>query len=116
MTQVRSRLRVPALVVALITVALGWAVALDQAVRDGFTAKGGGTAWMIALAVVATAGAIVAIAARQRHAVVAFGLFLVACSPTVFAYPVNVLVLVFALAELVAAVNCALTRRLTPAG
>ncbi|MDQ1484945.1 MAG: hypothetical protein QOJ62_638 [Actinomycetota bacterium] len=101
--------------VALITVALGWTVALDQAVRDGFTAKGG-TAWLIALAAVATAGAIVAIAARQRHAVAAIGLFLVACSPTVFAYPVNVLVLLFALAELIAAVNGALTRRLTPAG
>lgn len=111
----RLRLRGAAITVALITVSLGWAFVLDQIVRDGFIA-GAGTAWLIALAALATAGILLVVAANRRHLVAASGLALVACSPTVFVYPINILVLLFALAELVAAVNHALVRRPTPAG
>lgn len=87
-------------VLAAITVVVGWVVVVDQLVRDGW-GEGGGTAWLMLFAVVASIG-VVAVAvgrAPDAHALRAVGLVAVAVSPTVFAYPLNAVVLVFALIE-----------------
>jgi hypothetical protein len=72
---------------AAVAVILGWAVFADQLHQDGWTG-GGGTLWLLILAMTATAGALIAIVARQadRHWWTAVGLAAAAASPVVFAY------------------------------
>lgn len=93
-------------VVGTITVAVGWAVAVQQLVRDGWI-EGGGTAWLFAGAAVGTLGLLVVFAAGKPDArgFRALGLVLAAVSPTVFAYPLNALLLVAAVIELAVAVR-----------
>lgn len=71
---------------AAVAVILGWAVFADQLHQDGWT-SGGGTLWLLILAVTATAGALIAIVARRadRHWWTAVGLAAAAASPVVFA-------------------------------
>jgi hypothetical protein len=92
--------------VALTTVAAGWLVFADQLRSDGWIA-GGGTGWLLAAAVLATSGAAIAVTARRsgHHAWTATGLALVALSPTVFAYVLNLAVIVLAVYEVLIAVR-----------
>jgi len=101
-----SRLAQLEAVVALATVAVGWLVFADQLSNDGWSA-GGGTGVLLAAAVVATAGAAIAVMARRvgRHAWTAIGLALVVLSPTVFAYVLNLGVIVLAVYEVLIAVR-----------
>jgi hypothetical protein len=81
-------------------VILGWAVFADQLHQDGWT-SGGGTLWLLILAVTATAGALIAIVARRadRHWRTAFGLAAAAASPVVFAYVPSLVLIVLAIVE-----------------
>jgi hypothetical protein len=81
------------------TVLMGWVVAIQQLLEDGWIA-GGGTASMLVFALLATFGAAGAARLHQRgHSTASgVGLLVVAASPTVFAYPLNVAVIVVALA------------------
>src|SRR4029078_2834983 len=92
----------PAIAVRLlvaVTVLMGWVVAIQQLLEDGGTA-GGGTASLLVFALLATFGAAGAARLHQRGHVTASGicLLVVVASPTVFAYPLNVAVVVVALA------------------
>lgn len=86
--------------VVVVTVAVGWVYSLHQMAST--SGDSSGTAWLLGLAAIATLGAGMAFRARQRRhsALVACGLLLVAVSLTVFAYPLNVAVLLCALAQL----------------
>lgn len=87
-------------VLAAAAVVVGWAVALDQLIRDGWGA-GGGTGWLVLFALIASAGLVVLlITARDAHGMRALALAAVAVSPTVFAYVLNVVVVALALIEL----------------
>ena len=81
------------------TVLTGWVVAIQQLLEDGWIA-GGGTASLLVFALLATFGAAGAAWLHQRGHLTASGacLLVVAASPTVFAYPLNVAVIVVALA------------------
>src|SRR4051812_16850634 len=80
--------------------AVGWAVFADQLANDGWT-SGGGTAWLGVFACVASVGVYVVVVALAagRHLIAALGLLFVAASPTVFAYPLNIIVLLMAAGE-----------------
>jgi hypothetical protein len=95
-------------VTVAVTLLVGWMVSGGQLLRDGWIA-GGGTAWLLVLSAVATlAGAAAFVAQRtEGHAWTAVGLVVVAVSPSVFAYPLNVALLVFASIE----VGLAITNR-----
>ena len=97
-----SQIAGPAIAVRLLvaaTVLMGWVVAIQQLLEDGWIA-GGGTASLLVFALLATSGAAGAARLHQRGHVTASGvcLLVVAASPTVFAYPLNVAVVVVALA------------------
>jgi len=93
--------------IAAVAVILGWAVFADQLHQDGWT-SGGGTLWLLILAVTATAGALIAIVARRadRHWWTALGLAAAAASPVVFAYLPSLVLIVLAVVE----IRLALTR------
>jgi hypothetical protein len=86
-------------------VLIGWVVLTRQWATDDVS--GGGSVWLTLFAVAATVGAVVVFGARDvdQHGLRAVGLAAAAVSPTVFAYPLNVLVGVLAVVELVAAVS-----------
>jgi hypothetical protein len=88
-------------VTVAVTVLFGWLVSAGQLLRDGWTA-GGGTAWLLAMSAIATLAAWMMFAAQRagRHGWTAVGLAAVAVSPTVFAYILNVAILVLALVEI----------------
>jgi hypothetical protein len=94
------------LVLAVGVVICGWFVAVGQLTNDGWT-SGGGTAWLLVCACVATIGASFAVPALidGRHGWAAAGLALVIVSPTGFAYPFNALVLVLAIVHLAMALS-----------
>ena len=100
MKQRTSALGLLELVVVAVTVIIGWVVFAGQLARVGWI-SGGGTAWLLAFAAVATLGAGGAVVARRagRHALTALGLGVAATAPTGFAYIFNVVVLVLALIE-----------------
>ena len=79
---------------------IGWVVFARQLARDGWI-SGGGTAWLLDFAAVATLGAGGAVVARRagRHVLTTLGLGVAATAPTGFAYILNVVVLVLALIE-----------------
>jgi hypothetical protein len=85
---------------------LGWLVFAHQLASDGWL-NGGGTAWLLALAAVATVGALVSIAALTsgRPGWASLGLTITAASPTVFAYPLNLLLLILAIIEAALAIS-----------
>lgn len=89
----------------LVSLVLGWDTALRQ-LSEG-SGSDSGTAWLLALAAIATLGATLLIAAqgRHRHLLAALALVLVAVSPTVFAYPINVVVLALAITEVACGVR-----------
>lgn len=90
---------------AAAVVLIGWVVVTHQWATDDVS--GGGSVWLTLFAVAATVGAVVVFGARDvdQHGLRAVGLAAAAVSPTVFAYPLNVLVGVLAVVELVAAVS-----------
>ena len=90
---------------AAATVLVGWLVVVDQLVRDGVV-PGGGTLWLAAFAVVATAGALMLFTTERpcQHRLRALGLGLTAFSPTTFAHVLNLVVLVLAVTELALAI------------
>lgn len=87
--------------VGWLIVAVGWAVAVGQLADVGWL-SGGGSSWLLVLATVATLGAILLTwsASRRSHLIAAFGWTLIAMSPTVFAYPLNLLAVVLGAVEL----------------
>jgi hypothetical protein len=92
-------------VLAVGVVLLGWTVCIDQLATDGWT-SGGGMAWLLALAALATIGAVTVTRAllAGRHGWAAIGLVFTAASPTVFLYPLNVLLLILAIIEAIRAI------------
>ncbi|BEP16500.1 hypothetical protein acdb102_48110 [Acidothermaceae bacterium B102] len=106
MTQSGTRLVQLGWWVVLATLAVGWSTSLEAFVEG--PATGADAPVLLGLSVIATAGAVVAAAARRRgqHWLVALALVLVALSPTVFVYPLNLAVLGLAFAELAAALGC----------
>jgi hypothetical protein len=104
----RLTIKVPAVVV-LLTLACGWRTSVGQLVDGSGTASG--TAWLLAMSAAATLGGLALLVAhrRCRRLITATALVLVALSPTVFAYPLNLAVLALAVAEL------ALPRQARPA-
>jgi hypothetical protein len=83
------------------TVLVGWFTVVDQAIHDGFP-SGGGTLWLALFAAGATGGAAILFASRHphQHGLRALGLALTALSPTVFAYILNIALVVLAVIEL----------------
>ena len=110
-----TRLGMAEAILVSVTVAVGWVVVVPQLRNDGWI-SGGGTAWLLTMALIASAGALVAVMSRRagRHGWVALGLFAVAVSPTVFAYILNALVIALTVTELVLATR-QLNRRSMPA-
>lgn len=110
MKQTRSSLVYVSSAIALSGTALGWAIFIGQLATDDWV-SGGGTAWMLVLAALATVGVVTAIPAlwSGRHGWAAVGLAITAVSPTVFAYPLNVLLLILAVVEATHAISA--TRR-----
>ncbi len=86
---------------AAVAVGVGWATFAGQLQQDGWI-SGGGTLWLLILAMVATVGLVITIVARRarRHWWTAFGLAAVAASPVVFAYIPNVVLIVLAIVEI----------------
>jgi hypothetical protein len=86
--------------VAVVTVLVGWLVVLSQLLGDGPSTHTG-TAWLLVLAAIATGGCSYFLIAQRagQHGRIALGLMLAALSPTVFAYPLNAVLLVFAVLE-----------------
>ena len=81
------------------TVLVGWAVGLEQLLDEGWIA-GGGTGWLLGAALLATiaAAAVAWLDRRGRPGTAGVCLLVVAViSPTVFAYPLNVAVIIVAL-------------------
>jgi hypothetical protein len=104
MTGSRSRLVHAAWWLVSATVVVGWFTSLDQFVEE--PATGRGTMTLVAFSVGASLGLALAAVARRRDSpgLMALGLLMVAASPTVFAYVLNIVVLCLALAEVVVAV------------
>jgi hypothetical protein len=92
--------------VSVATALLGWNAFIDQARFYQWTITGG-TGWLLALAIAGSCGAVLvaALARTNLHILTAFALCLTALSPTVFAYPLNVVLLLLALSEVVLAVR-----------
>jgi hypothetical protein len=84
-----------------ISIAIGW----DTSLRELANGSGvqSGTMWLLALSFIATVGGVLLFAAHRRsqRLLAGLALVLVAVSPTVFAYPINILVVALAVAELV---------------
>lgn len=97
--------RLARMIVVGVTVIVGWFIVLSQAAGDGWV--NGGTIVLLTCAVIATAGAVLAYRSllAERHGWAALGLALVTVSPTVFAYPLNLIVLILAMAELTIAIR-----------
>jgi len=92
---------------AALAVGVGWAVFAGQLQQDGWI-SGGGTLWLLILALIATAGLVITIVARRagRHWWTALGLAAAAVSPVVFAYIPTLVLIVLVMVE----VRLALTR------
>ena len=91
-------------IVVAVTLSLGWWAVVFTADRRGATNDG--TLILAAAATLATASGAVGVLAssRGRHGLAALGLLVAAvAAPTVFAYPVNLVLLVLAVAELIVA-------------
>jgi hypothetical protein len=91
-------------IVLAVTLSLGWWAVVFTADRRGWTNDG--TLILAAAATVATASGVVGVMAssRGRHGLAALGLLVAAvAAPTGFAYPVNLVLLVLAVAELIVA-------------
>lgn len=81
------------------TVLVGWAAGLKQLLDEGWIA-GGGTGWLLGAALLATIAAAAAAWLHRRGSPRAAGVCLLVVavsSPTVFAYPLNVAVIIVAL-------------------
>lgn len=81
------------------TVLVGWVAALQQLLDEGWIA-GGGTGWLLGAALLATTAAAAAawLDRRDHHRAAGVCLLVVATSsPTVFAYPLNVAVIILAI-------------------
>lgn len=81
------------------TVLVGWAAGLKQLLDEGWIA-GGGTGWLLGAALLATIAAAAAAWLNRRGRPRTAGVCLLAVaviSPTVFAYPLNVAVIIVAL-------------------
>ena len=81
------------------TVLVGWAAGLQQLLDEGWIA-GGGTGWLLVAAILASSAAAAAAWLYRRAHPRAAGVCLLVVavsSPTVFAYPLNVAVIVVAL-------------------
>jgi hypothetical protein len=102
MSRRRSRLQTVELALAALTVLVGWGAVVGQLRTAGSPADG--TAWLVGFAVVATLGLAGLLVAQRngRHAHAALALVLVALSPTVFAYPLNLLIVGLVIVELFA--------------
>jgi hypothetical protein len=90
--------------VLAVTLSLGWWAVVFTADRRGWTNDG--TLILAAAATVATASGVAGVTAssRGRHGLAGLGLLVAAvAAPTVFAYPVNVVLLILAVIELVVA-------------
>ena len=92
-------------VAAAAVVLVGWVVVAHQWATEDVS--GGGSVWLTLFAAAATVGAVVVFSAWDvdQHGLRAFGLVVAAVSPTLFAYPVNVMVGALAGLELVVAVS-----------
>jgi hypothetical protein len=91
-------------IVLAVTLSLGWWAVVFTANRRAATNDG--TLILAAAATVATASGAVGVLAssRGRHGLAGLGLLVAAvAAPTVFAYPVNVVLLVLAVAEFIVA-------------
>jgi hypothetical protein len=102
MSRRRTQLQTVELALAALTVLVGWGAVVGQLRTAGSPADG--TAWLVAFAAVATLG-LAGLAGAQRHGwhvQAALALVLVALSPTVFAYPLNLLIVGLVIVELVA--------------
>lgn len=97
---------------SMTTALLGWNAFIDEARFHEWAIKGG-TGWLLALAIAGSCGAVlVAVAARADvHVLTAFALCLTALSPTVFAYPLNVVLVLLAISEVVLAMRRGRHRR-----
>jgi hypothetical protein len=97
---------------SVITVLLGWNAFIDQARFYEWNITGG-TGWLLALAIAGSCGAVLvaAVARTNLHLLTAFALCLTALSPAVFAYPLNVVLLLLAISEVVLAVRHGRHRR-----
>jgi len=86
---------------AAVAVGVGWATFAGQLQQDGWI-SGGGTLWLLILAMVATVGLVITIVARRarRHWWTAFGLAAAAVSSVVFAYIPSVVLIVLAIVEI----------------
>lgn len=86
-------------VVVVLTLVVGWVVVLTQARNVGLGDSG--TRWLTVCALIATAAAGLWFRAGWRRPSwrAAVGLALVALSPTVFFYPLNVCVMIAAIGE-----------------
>lgn len=84
-----------------VTIAVGWIAAVDTVTNGGNETSG--NALLLTFAIIATVGACIAYFAwrAQHRTLVALGLLLVVASPTVFAYPLNVAVLLCSVVVLV---------------
>jgi hypothetical protein len=101
-------------IAAAATALLGWIVVGDQFASDGLT-HGSGTFWLGAFAAAGTAGVVVLFRARpDSHWIRAAGLALTAFSPTVFAYVLNIALLIIGLVEVALAVASRRRTGLTP--
>lgn len=100
MRRSRSGLSLAVIVLAGVVALLGLAAAVYQLASDGWI-RGGGTGWMLAGAGAAIVGALAAAVGLRtgRHGLAALGLAVTAVSPTVFAYPLNALLLVASAVE-----------------
>ncbi|MDX6256509.1 MAG: hypothetical protein QOJ11_2843 [Frankiales bacterium] len=100
MSRHRSLVRRAELALAALTVLVGWADVVGQ-LRSG-SGRGDGDGWLLGFAVVATLGLTVLLVAQRhgRHLYAALALVLVAVSPTVFAYPLNLAILALVVVEL----------------
>lgn len=92
-----SHLGVATWFVAAVTILLGWFVGLRQLATDGWI-NGGGTGWLLFLALVASlaGGGAFWLQGRDHEEAAAVTFLVVAVSPTVFAYPLNLVIVVAA--------------------